>query len=105
MEIIGSKPRALMSVLVAVYYTAGSVMVGALSYFVRSWRVYALLTSLPMLLLLFAFLWFPESPRWLLSEKRYTELAHMLEDIVEVNGNGSLDEEDCQTTVDPEKNQ
>ncbi|XP_055328794.1 beta-alanine transporter-like [Paramacrobiotus metropolitanus] len=85
MELIGPAPRALMSVIVSVYYTLSILLIGGVSYFLPSWKPFALVSSLPLIIFI-GFYWvMPESPRWLLSQRRYDEVAQFFRKIARVN--------------------
>lgn len=85
MEIIGPQPRVFMTVIVSVYYTAGILFVGGVSYILNSWRPFAWASSIP--LLPFFGLWWvmPESPRWLLSQRKFGEVAEFIRKIGRIN--------------------
>ncbi|OQV19690.1 Carcinine [Hypsibius exemplaris] len=88
LEITGTKTRALMSVICSVAYTASVLVVIGLGYAVRTWNGFALISSAPLFVLALLWPFLPESPRWLLAQKRYpiTELEEYLKKVARING-------------------
>lgn len=68
------------------FYTFGLMMLAGITYFIRDWRLLALVTSVPFLLYFLYILVMPESPRWLLAEDRLEEALKILETMARING-------------------
>ncbi|GAV02313.1 hypothetical protein RvY_12898 [Ramazzottius varieornatus] len=85
MELIGPAHRALLSVVVSIYYTVGMLLLGGMAYWINTWRWFALVSCLPMVPLLGLWWSMPESPRYLLSQKRYDKLADFLREVARRN--------------------
>ncbi|XP_021952032.2 organic cation transporter protein [Folsomia candida] len=64
----------------------GLMILGVLAYFIRPWRLLLWATTFPFVTVLFVYPFLPESPRWLLRQKRYTEAASVLSYIARING-------------------
>ncbi|XP_055337550.1 beta-alanine transporter-like [Paramacrobiotus metropolitanus] len=85
-EITGRDTRVLISTVCSFGYTMSVVIVIGIAYFIRTWRLLALVTACPMLLIFGLWFFYPESPRWLLAKGRYDELEALLRHIARVNG-------------------
>ncbi|OQV14655.1 Carcinine [Hypsibius exemplaris] len=85
-ELTGPKTRAMVSVLCSTSYTLGVIGLWAIAYFVRTWRTLSLVTSVPLAaIFIFLFPFFPESPRWLLSQGQYEKLEVLLRRMARIN--------------------
>ena len=64
LEYVGPRYRSILGKLsMAVFYTAGTVVLPWIAWGISDWRKFSLATSIPMLLASFAPLVLPESPR------------------------------------------
>lgn len=69
--------------------TAGSMLEAALAWAVLptlGWRWLLALSAVPLLLLLALFPWLPESPYWLVAQRRYAEAEAVLQRVAAING-------------------
>ncbi|KAK3772967.1 hypothetical protein RRG08_012736 [Elysia crispata] len=74
-------------------WNIGMLAVILVAFFVREWKTLQLILTAPLVLTALTFpLLIPESPKWLLSKKRYSEAHAILQTIAKVNGK-SLPEE------------
>lgn len=85
-EITGHKTRALMSVICSAGYTTTCLILLLVAYFIRSWRMLGLASSVPLVLLFGLWRFFPESPRWLLSQGKFDLLEKYVRKVARVNG-------------------
>ena len=86
LEIVGPDHRATVSVLASITYSIGYIVLGGIAYFVRDWKYLALLTSAPLVFIGFAWLFVPESPRWLLAKGRTAEARDFFKKASKLNG-------------------
>ncbi|XP_015328413.1 solute carrier family 22 member 1 isoform X2 [Bos indicus] len=85
-EFVGLGYRRTVAILYQMAFTVGLVLLSGLAYILPHWRWLQLAVSLPIFLLLFRFWFVPESPRWLLSQKRNTEAIKIMDHIAQKNG-------------------
>lgn len=70
-------------------HAAGSMLEAALAWAVLptlGWRWLLALSAVPLLLLLALFPWLPESPYWLVANRRYADAEAVLQRVAAVNG-------------------
>ncbi|KAK3704046.1 hypothetical protein RRG08_049003, partial [Elysia crispata] len=92
-EISAPSGRVLGTSINMVGWNVGMLAVILVAFFVREWKTLQLILTAPLVLTALTFpLLIPESPKWLLSRKRYSEAHAILQTIAKVNGN-SLPEE------------
>ncbi|XP_061062905.1 solute carrier family 22 member 1 isoform X3 [Eubalaena glacialis] len=85
-EFVGLGYRRTVAILYQVAFTVGLVLLSGLAYAVPHWRWLQLAVSLPTFLLLLCYWFVPESPRWLLSQKRNTQAIKIMDYIAQKNG-------------------
>ncbi|XP_068407335.1 solute carrier family 22 member 1 isoform X1 [Eschrichtius robustus] len=85
-EFVGLGYRRTVAILYQVAFTVGLVLLSGLAYAVPHWRWLQLAVSLPTFLLLLCYWFVPESPRWLLSQKRNTQAVKIMDHIAQKNG-------------------
>ncbi|KAJ8029557.1 Organic cation transporter protein [Holothuria leucospilota] len=85
-ELIGPSKRVLAGVAIQLFFAVGYMALAGLAALIRSWRYLQLTVSLLPLLNLFSMLVVPESPRWLLSQKKTDQAMKILEKMSKVNG-------------------
>lgn len=81
MEHVGGKYKTILGA--APHYNFGfwGLMTAVFSYFLPHWRHLQLLFSVPLIVLVGAFWYLPESPRWLLTNGRVEEAEKIVRDI------------------------
>jgi len=86
MEHVGGKYKTILGA--APHYNFGfwGLMTAVFAYFLPHWRHLQLLFSVPLIVLVGAFWYLPESPRWLLTNGRVEEAEKIVRDIARVNG-------------------
>ncbi|XP_019065405.1 solute carrier family 22 member 4 isoform X2 [Fukomys damarensis] len=85
-EILGKSARLVFSTLgVCTFFAMGYMLLPLLAYFIRDWRMLLLALTLPGALC--APLWWciPESPRWLISQKRFREAEDIIQKAAKMN--------------------
>ncbi|XP_055351406.1 beta-alanine transporter-like [Paramacrobiotus metropolitanus] len=86
LEIISPDYRATFTVFITVFLAVGDIGFIGVAYFVRAWRSIALICTFPFVIFA-AYWWFlPESPRFLLTQKRYAEVENFLRRAAKWNG-------------------
>uniref|UniRef100_A0A8C9AYK1 Solute carrier family 22 member 4 n=1 Tax=Phocoena sinus TaxID=42100 RepID=A0A8C9AYK1_PHOSS len=78
-EILGKSVRILFSTLgVCTCFAVGYMLLPLFAYFIRDWRMLLLALTVPGVLC-FPLWWFiPESPRWLISQRRFREAEDII---------------------------
>uniref|UniRef100_A0A5F9CKJ0 Solute carrier family 22 member 1 n=2 Tax=Oryctolagus cuniculus TaxID=9986 RepID=A0A5F9CKJ0_RABIT len=85
-EFVGSGYRRTVAILYQVAFSVGLVALSGVAYAIPNWRWLQLTVSLPTFLCLFYYWCVPESPRWLLSQKRNTDAVKIMDNIAQKNG-------------------
>ncbi|XP_070317570.1 solute carrier family 22 member 1 isoform X2 [Odocoileus virginianus] len=85
-EFVGLGYRRTVAILFQLAFTVGLVLLSGLAYVLPHWRWLQLAVSLPVFLLVFCYWFVPESPRWLLSQKRNTQAIKIMDHIAQKNG-------------------
>ncbi|XP_048210354.1 solute carrier family 22 member 1-like [Perognathus longimembris pacificus] len=85
-EFVGSGYRRLVAILYQVAFTAGLVVLAGVAYAIPHWRWLQLAVSLPVFLFPLYYWCLPESPRWLLSQRRSAQAGRIMEHIARKNG-------------------
>ncbi|XP_013393358.1 organic cation transporter protein-like [Lingula anatina] len=86
MEVIGSKKRMLVGIIMHFSFAFGSCLISGIAYAFRHWRHIQIAISAPLFLMA-VYTWFiPESLRWLLSKGYKKEAARVALRIAKENG-------------------
>jgi len=83
-EATGKKYRTMIGVLYHAFFSLGCVLLGFVAYYIRSWRTLHLVLGIPAFFPLVLY-WLPESPRWLITKKRYSEARKVIENAAKMN--------------------
>ncbi|KAL3084112.1 hypothetical protein niasHT_033216 [Heterodera trifolii] len=85
MELVGPSKRKIASLFTGVFFAVGQVLLGLLAFFIRDYQY--LHASIAAFATIFLFYWWvvPESPRWLVSQKRYVEADQILRTAARIN--------------------
>ncbi|CAI5444338.1 unnamed protein product [Caenorhabditis angaria] len=86
MELVGPQYRKLASVITGLFFALGQVFLAIEAIFFTDYRILHVVIATPALLFLSYWWLVPESARWLVSQKRYTEADQVLQKAAKVNG-------------------
>ncbi|XP_048481742.1 solute carrier family 22 member 3 isoform X1 [Plutella xylostella] len=87
LEYVGPRHRTwVANMSIALYFGGGCLILPWLALWIGDWRRLLLVTSAPMLTVLFAPLLVPESARWLASKRRVNQAVKVLRRFERVNG-------------------
>ncbi|XP_075059372.1 solute carrier family 22 member 3 [Mixophyes fleayi] len=100
-ELVGSKQRRIVGIVVQMFFTLGVMLIPGIAYLIPTWQGIQLAISLPNFLFLLYYWFIPESPRWLLIRKKKDKAMHIMGDIAKHNGR-YLTPNYCQITVSDE---
>ncbi|XP_006882882.1 PREDICTED: solute carrier family 22 member 1 [Elephantulus edwardii] len=85
-EFVGLGYRRTVGILYQTSFTVGLVLLAGIAYILPHWRWLQLAVSLPTFLFMIYYWCVPESPRWLLSQKRHKEAIRIMSHIARKNG-------------------
>lgn len=91
MELTSSSHTSLACFITSLAYTLGEIFITLFAWIARDWLLLKWMISIYFAICLPYAYFVPESPYWLLSQKKYAELEKFLREIAKVNGG---DEED-----------
>ncbi|XP_046545845.1 organic cation transporter protein-like [Haliotis rubra] len=84
-ELVGPSKRVYTGIVCELFWTCGSFITATLAFFVRDWQRLQLIVSVPTVLFVVYHWFMPESPRWLISKKKYEEADRILRHAAKVN--------------------
>nr|XP_025871758.1 solute carrier family 22 member 3 [Vulpes vulpes] len=85
-EIVGSKQRRIVGIVVQMFFTLGIIILPGIAYFIPNWQGIQLAITLPSFLFLLYYWVVPESPRWLITRKKGDKALKILRSIAKCNG-------------------
>uniref|UniRef100_A0A8C5KVQ6 Solute carrier family 22 (organic cation transporter), member 1 n=1 Tax=Jaculus jaculus TaxID=51337 RepID=A0A8C5KVQ6_JACJA len=85
-EFVGSAYRRTAAILYQVAFTVGLVGLTGVAYAIPYWRWLQLAVTLPTFFFLLYYWCLPESPRWLLSQKKNAQAVKIMDHIAQKNG-------------------
>ncbi|XP_076049374.1 uncharacterized protein LOC143030054 [Oratosquilla oratoria] len=86
LETATPKHRAIVGMLLGIPYSINTISVAIIAYFIRSWRTFYLISSIPALIFMPAILLVDESPRWLMQNNRGEEGVQILQKVAKLHG-------------------
>ncbi|ELK03113.1 Solute carrier family 22 member 4 [Pteropus alecto] len=85
-EILGKSVRIIFSTLgVCIFYAFGYMLLPLFAYFIRDWRMLLLALTVPGVLCVPLWWFIPESPRWLISQRRFREAEAIIQKAAKMN--------------------
>ncbi|XP_036279123.1 solute carrier family 22 member 4 isoform X1 [Pipistrellus kuhlii] len=85
-EILGKSVRIIFSTLgVCTFFAVGYMLLPLFAYFIRDWRMLLLALTVPGLLCVPLWWFIPESPRWLISQRRFNEAEAIIQKAAKMN--------------------
>lgn len=86
MEMMGGKWKTLMGIGFEYPWALAYSVLPGIAFAERNWRNLQLIISVPPVVFLIFYYFIPESPRWLISQKRYKEAETILRRAAQING-------------------
>jgi OCT family organic cation transporter-like MFS transporter 4/5 len=77
-ELVGNKYKTPIGLIFHAPYSIGQAILGLIAMWIRDYQTYQIVISIPGFLLLGLYFIIPESPRWLIAKKRYSEAAKVI---------------------------
>uniref|UniRef100_A0A8C0ZZX9 Major facilitator superfamily (MFS) profile domain-containing protein n=1 Tax=Castor canadensis TaxID=51338 RepID=A0A8C0ZZX9_CASCN len=85
-EILGKSVRIIFSTLgVCTFFAIGYMVLPLFAYFIRDWRMLLLALTVPGVLCVPLWWFIPESPRWLISQRRFREAEDIIQKAAKMN--------------------
>ncbi|XP_033625385.1 organic cation transporter protein-like isoform X1 [Asterias rubens] len=84
-EIVGPAYRTMVGTILAMLFSIGYVLLAVMAYSLREWRHLQLAISIPTFIFFAFFFFLPESPRWLISKKKFKQAEKIIKSIAKVN--------------------
>ena len=85
-ETIGQKWMTPVGILFQTPFAIGEIYIGLIAMGVKDWTTFHMAAGFPLLGLLVLFFILPESPRWLIAKKKYTQARATIEKAAKMNG-------------------
>ncbi|XP_072493808.1 solute carrier family 22 member 1-like [Notamacropus eugenii] len=85
-EFVGAAYRRTVGILFQMNFTVGLVILSGIAYVIPHWRWLQLTVTVPTFLFLLYYWCVPESPRWLLSQKKSAKAIKIMDLIAQKNG-------------------
>ena len=84
-ELIGSKYKTIAGLLFQVPFALGEILIGLAAWGIRDYRWFQTALAIPCLIMLGLYIIIPESPRWLITKKRYKEAQEVIKSAAKFN--------------------
>ncbi|XP_020842401.1 solute carrier family 22 member 3 isoform X2 [Phascolarctos cinereus] len=85
-EMVGSKQRRIVGIVIQIFFTFGIIIIPGIAYLIPRWQGIQLAITLPNFLFLLYYWVVPESPRWLITRKEGEKALKILQSIAKYNG-------------------
>ena len=77
-ELVGNKYKTIVGLLYQTPFAIGEVLIGVAALFIRDYRWFQTALAIPCVLMLGLYFIIPESPRWLITKKKYKEAQKVI---------------------------
>ncbi|PIK38567.1 putative organic cation transporter protein-like [Apostichopus japonicus] len=77
-ELVGPSKRVTANCMIQCTFAVGYMLLAVVAYFVRDWRILQLTIVAPTFLFIFTIPFVTESPRWLISKRRFSDAAKII---------------------------
>uniref|UniRef100_A0A1A7YLX5 Solute carrier family 22 member 3 n=1 Tax=Iconisemion striatum TaxID=60296 RepID=A0A1A7YLX5_9TELE len=84
-ELVGVKYRRTVGILYQMFFSVGLLFLPLLAYFIADWRWLQVAFTAPFILFMSFYWLIPESPRWLISQKRSSKAQEIIESMAKEN--------------------
>lgn len=98
-ECVGKEYRVFCGVAIEFFFVLGEVLVAAVAYAIGDWRKTILCLMVPAVITLLYWPLLPESPRWLVSRKKFVEAQKMISRMAKYNRTGDVQIADYRESV------
>ena len=78
-ELVGNKQKTFVGNMIQIPFAIGEALVSCIAIGLRDWKTFTLVSSAPLYLLLGLYFILPESPRWLIANRKYKEAKKVIE--------------------------
>ncbi|XP_069134981.1 organic cation transporter protein-like isoform X2 [Argopecten irradians] len=85
MELVGPSRRTFTGIVSEYFFALGLVILSGVAYFIRHWEYIEIACAAPFSIILVYWWLLPESPRWLITKRRYEEAKVILLKAAKVN--------------------
>ncbi|XP_054732900.1 carcinine transporter [Anastrepha obliqua] len=87
LEYVGPRYRTFVANMsIALFFTAAACLLPWIAYFIANWKLFAIVTSAPLILVILTPFVIPESARWLVSQGKVDKAISILKRLEKVNG-------------------
>ncbi|XP_067647894.1 organic cation transporter protein isoform X2 [Eurosta solidaginis] len=86
LEYVGPRYRTFVANMsIAIFFTAAACALPWIAYFIANWKLFAIATSAPLILVVLTPFFIPESARWLVSQGKVDKAISILKRLEKVN--------------------
>ena len=84
-ELVGHKYKTLAGLLFQVPFALGEILIGLAAWGIRDYRWFQTALAIPCIIMMGLYIIIPESPRWLITKKRYKEAQEVIKSAAKFN--------------------
>ena len=87
LEVVSQKFATPVGIVTLSYFTIGEILMGLIVMAgVKNWKTLHIVLGAPFFALLLTYFVLPESPRWLIAQKRYQQARSTIQKAAKING-------------------